>query len=272
MTSELVVSDIDGVLLTDTVDPQDNFDALRFLKDECNIQTTVASGRPTSLIVPIVDIEALTGPIIAENGGTITDIYGNVLSSTPVPDKAKEYIKEIHDKPDVGTIVFLPTEYPDTYYIYEADTDVVEKLITDFKITSLIRTKDFSYFMSLMYKYTYSKIVVIMKKEIKHMPNPENVNLCQSIYRNTTYFDITADSVSKGAAIRQIADKLNIALCKIVVLGNDYNDISMFELPVGCKIAVNYQDRLPQELRQNATLVISPEQVAGTLRQIATLN
>lgn len=84
--------------------------------------------------------------------------------------------------------------------------------------------------------------------------------------RNEGYYDITALGVSKGSGVVNLVEYLDMSLSDVSVVGNDENDVSMFELSVQRRICVG--EACPELIRCATHLVLSPHVLGEALRRM----
>ena len=66
-------------------------------------------------------------------------------------------------------------------------------------------------------------------------------------------YTITAAGTSKGQALKSIAGALNIELCDVLSIGDNFNDIAMFEIS-GHSVAMGNSDSLVKQSADEVTL------------------
>lgn len=76
-------------------------------------------------------------------------------------------------------------------------------------------------------------IMLLYVKSV-NLPIP---NIVEHVY-NSNHCIITTKEITKGSGLINLANHLNISLDDILIAGDDYNDIDMFRISVGWKIAV----------------------------------
>jgi Cof subfamily protein (haloacid dehalogenase superfamily) len=86
------------------------------------------------------------------------------------------------------------------------------------------------------------------------------------VYSGPEFLEVTGAGVSKGRALRRLAEKLQIPLDRVLVIGDAPNDVSMF-VEAGLAVAMG---NAPPDVQAAARVVAPPleeDGVAWTLRQ-----
>jgi len=81
------------------------------------------------------------------------------------------------------------------------------------------------------------------------------------------WFTLINKSASKGEAIKIMSTYFNIPACNLIAIGNDYNDISMFET-AGISVAVGNAN---VEIKKKAMIVIDNNNSDGVAKYLETL-
>src|SRR5713226_6407149 len=104
----LVISDIDGTLITSNHEVTDATKAAAAKLYEHGIELALASSRPPRSIVPLADALKLRGPFAAFNGALIVTRDGDVLARSVIPAATISRVKAIADS--LGLSVWLYDE------------------------------------------------------------------------------------------------------------------------------------------------------------------
>lgn len=227
---KLLVTDVDGTLLDDKSElPDLNKKALLECLDR-KIEVILATGKSFASISWLVELLGLKMPQITLNGSVVVSKNSQVISIKRIkPEYYHEIIADIRGKgysPLVaqadGRIIY-DKEHP----TFEAFRKINENLI---RVTDVEEEK-------------YCRNCVDISVTIKetdpldaYLRNKYKGRL-QLVRSGEYFFDILDLDATKGNAIRQIAEKFNFKKEEIVVLGDSYNDLSMFD-QAGLRIAV----------------------------------
>lgn len=244
---KLVSSDIDSTLI-DNVHPicERNVQAISYLKEK-NVTFALCTGKSYAISRDFCKkIGADFG--IFGNGShcvdltTNKDIFKRTLSINSLIEcieLAKEYDIHVHANTDTG-IISEKLEYldlrnsllfPGKIEIKEVP-DIYNTLVTgNVQILQLVLSSvdDLSKFKAKLQQVEGISITHIRKKG-KYRDN--------IIDKDYEYLDISTSNVSKGNSVSTLSNYLNIPKEQILAIGDNINDISMFNV-AGIGIAVN---------------------------------
>ena len=238
------VCDMDGTLLNSNgVISKENEVALKKLK-QLGLEVIIATGRVDLMVKSFIKQLDLKGPVISCNGGLVRNTEtGEVIYS------------KIMDKISVKKIITYCINYNVDYIIYAADIVYYNKnnpLGKKYENLNKVLSKD----SQLPMKYIDNKIIenindIDALKILLVCENHEEVTLLQKYflkYGNLTVvssaeclLDIMASNISKGNALQILSRKLEVDLSKVIVFGDNYNDMEMFKcsgMPIAMENAV----------------------------------
>ena len=232
MPIALVISDVDGTLVTDDKRLTDaSIRAVRALHAR-GIGFTVISSRPPFGLRMLIEPLALKLPLGAFNGGATVEPDLRVIEQHPVPEPAARRSLEVLGAFGIDAWLFTPGEWlvrnPDGDYVeHERKTIHTEPTLVASFDPHLSRA---------------SKIVGASKDFARlDECEPEMRSALSgqaSVARSQAYYlDVTPPGVDKGTFVAWMARRLNIPAEAIAVLGDMENDIAMFE-KAGLSIAM----------------------------------
>ena len=226
MKYKLIVSDFDDTIVDDSqYISESTINAIRDYEQRGG-KFVFCTGRMISAIIPHARKMGLKGDIIGYQGAVVADIEsGAFLIEHAIPnDKAIEVAEYLEAK---GLY----------YQLYQNDTFVIEK------------ENDYS---NLYRKFTFKEPIVVGEsllsymKRIKLSPTkillinePENIPCIleelQSIFGDRLLInsskrfiiEIVPLGINKGSAVRDLAEKYNLSLDDVIVVGDGLNDIPM---------------------------------------------
>jgi Cof subfamily protein (haloacid dehalogenase superfamily) len=226
----LVVSDIDGTLITSNHEVTEATRAAAARLREQGIKLALASSRPPRSILPIASSLGLGTQLAAFNGALVTTSEGEVLSRSIIPPGVTARIKAIADEAGIG--VWL---YDEAEWYVETRNAFVD------------REEHTSGFSPLMDGYAerlgspVNKLTVVGKPELVAVAERRvlgelggEVSASKSKPR---FLDVTAHGIHKGSAIIRLAELLGVATSSVAVIGDGPNDIEMFK-QAGLSIAM----------------------------------
>lgn len=244
---KLFSSDIDGTLI-DNVHPicEKNIEAISYLKEK-NIPFVLCTGKSYAISKDFCKkIGADFG--IFGNGSHCVDLTTNkdifkrtlsINSITKCLELAKEYGLHIHANTETGIISekleFLDLRnsllFPGKIEIKEV-SDIYNTLVNgNAQILQLVLSsvEDLAEFKAKLQQVEGISITHIRKKG-KYRDN--------IIDKDYEYLDISTSNVSKGDAVNALSSYLGISKEHIISIGDNINDISMFNVS-GIGVAVN---------------------------------
>ncbi len=227
---KLIVTDVDGTLIDKESNlPSLNKKALFACKDK-GIGVVLATGKTIDAIYPLVRDLDLKLPQITLSGAATLNKDLKVISSIKFnPEYYFNLIKDVKRKgytPITCILdgkIFYEKYHPNMEHIRE----VGEKLI---KVDS-IETKYFQ-------KNTANINVPIPETDpLDSYLRSKYSDILQIVRSGKYFFDILNKNATKGNALLNILKLLGIKKQEVVVFGDSYNDLSLFEV-CGLKIAV----------------------------------
>ena len=227
---KLVVTDVDGTLVTSEYKLSPGLTELNKKLKEKGIGFSIASQRVHSSIVPIARELDLTIPLISLNGSLIQDMAGNnilfkgVLNSNFV-DKV---IKISEDN-----FIKLALSYNDKI-IFTEDNSVFKDFfpVPDAEYLCINSYKGYNDGVLRIYLSGDNKEKILkLKRKIKPF---YKFNITANFFRSQTHkglykLEVYPSSVSKKKALGTLAKYLKLKRDEIVVIGDWYNDVELFE-------------------------------------------
>jgi len=242
---KVIASDMDGTLLNSRHEIcGENIKAIKMAEDK-GIKFVIVTGREYESVKPILKANGLICQCILMNGAEYRDEEGNILESININ---KERFIQIVDilKNDGGSILLFTNDGIYTTTNKEDAFDAVVKEIQKFEVgvsyeEALEKAKTHPNFTKLKYiedinEFSESGIevrkiltfnddldkVVERKKQLSDI---EDLAVSSSFYNN---IEITNVSAQKGIILGKYADNNGIPRDEIMVLGDSFNDYSMF--------------------------------------------
>lgn len=243
MQYKLVVLDMDGTLLNNEHHVSiANKEVIHRLKRE-GTSVVLASGRPYESIYPYVKDLDIDLPIIAANGALIkSPLTSEVYYSSGLPINLAEEIIEYGQENQFPISLYLDGE---VHTFNESMVKVHWELekINARLIDKFVGNRD-------LFKIIYANTPQKIEEAYIHLEQKykEKLYITRS---DAIYLDVMNINASKGKALYKLMDMLQISSHEVLVLGNSFNDIAMFEV-AGLAIAM---DNSPQEVKDAANFV-----------------
>lgn len=223
MRIKLVVSDVDGTIVTTDKDVAPSTVRAAARLREMGIPLSIVSARPPRGMAYIQETLGLTGPLAGFNGGRMLAPDGTVLSEHVVPETSARAALELFEARGIFVFVFsgddwLVRDFDGPHVAHERHTVRYDPVVVE----------SFEPYLA-----SVSKMVGVSDDE--PMLAEAEIALqgligdAATVKRSQTYYlDLTAREANKGNAIKLLADVLGIAVGEIAVIGDMENDVPMF--------------------------------------------
>jgi Cof subfamily protein (haloacid dehalogenase superfamily) len=263
---DLLAIDMDGTLLhTDSSLSDKNREALYHFH-EAGGKTVLISGRPDLMTLPYVHELGDVDLYAAYNGALLADKNRNVLFSREIEEETAEKTCDcLKEKGFEFSILFREGIYSNkrSFSEFGKQNELVDRLAEKHGtpkgvLLPLEKRKD-----EAVYKF------VVFKKEEEE----ENREVLERLQKDSSLtvtssrpsiYDVSAEGVDKGLAVRTARKALEIEKEKVCVIGDFYNDVPMFQ-EAGLSIAMG---NAPEEVRQKADKTVSSNNEDGVAEAI----
>ncbi len=235
---KLVVTDVDGTLLDEnSVLPELNKKALIDCKEN-GIEIILATGKTVYSIMNLIELLNLKLPQITLSGAVIANKNLEIIRSIIIGTKNYLHVvKDIKKKgyyPLVSNIngkIYFEQYHPNMSELINVGENII-------KVDNL----ETNYFVQNAADIT---VTISEKDPLDKCLREKYSSKLQFVRSGKFFFDILNLNATKGGALSYILKKNKIKREEVVVIGDSYNDISMFNI-VGLTIAVknSYEDVL----------------------------
>ncbi|MGJ4943174.1 HAD family hydrolase [Bradyrhizobium sp. HKCCYLS1011] len=228
----LVVSDVDGTLLTRDKTLTDRArDAARRLH-EAGIAFTITSSRPAIGMRFLVEPLQISLPVGPFNGSSIVDPDMTPVEQSLIPTRAAERALEMLNQ--FGVDIWLFTN--DAWLTRNPDGDYVPNEKRAIRADPTI-IEDFSPYVSNACKIVGSsrdfELLVRCEGAMREALGDQALAVRSQSY----YLDITPPGRDKGTFVAATAERLGIPLAAVATIGDMHNDVAMFKVS-GLSIAM----------------------------------
>jgi Cof subfamily protein (haloacid dehalogenase superfamily) len=244
----LLVTDLDGTLVTDKgLIPQRNYDAIdRFMGRGGRV--AFATGRSVIGCEKFAARITLNAPAIVYNGGGLYDFsQQKLLCSVFLPKNYDEIIRVVkEDFPDVGIEI-----YSGGRIFYVNKNSYTREHVAFQGVSAIDRDLDDM-------PAECSKILFCGDKdrllEVSERLEANKNDGCAYVFSGPGYYEVLPAGVSKGMAVRLLADVIGVGYDKIMSIGDYYNDLEM--LAVSAFSAA--PEGAPDDVKCVADIVVCP--------------
>jgi Cof subfamily protein (haloacid dehalogenase superfamily) len=254
---QLVISDIDGTLITSNHEVTEATKKTAAALYEAGLALTLSSSRPPRSIKPLAEELQLHSPFASFNGALITTIDGEIKLRSTINAEIIRQIKAIADGFGIGVWLYDENgwwaENRDAFVEREAHTSGFEPELQGY---------------AERLKESVVKLTIVGKPEL--VAQAETQVLAQlgdkvSASRSKPRFlDVTPYGYHKGSVVEHLAGVFNVSKDEIAVIGDGPNDIEMFR-QAGTSIAMGQG---VDEVINNATFITSSNDDEGWSRGI----
>lgn len=227
---QLVVSDLDGTFLADDKSvPVENISAVQLLKER-GVQFTFCTGRPVAMIAAYMKQADVTLPVIGCNGGFIYDAQQKsvLMAHTFEADVLRTLVEYsfLHKLDFLAytaeTVFYSPnSKRVEVFHAYNErarETGCEEASLTVIADEAQLVSK----------RITKILITELHGNDLQHIARfLQRVNTIECVPSTVDVLDIMPAGVTKGNAVKQLAEHLGVALKNVCVFGDTTNDISM---------------------------------------------
>ena len=221
----LLVSDVDGTLVTDDKGITDSVARAAAALEEAGVKVSLVSSRPPMGFAALASRLALKWPLGAFNGGAIIDRDLSIIRSTLVPAADARIAIETFVEFGIGGWLFSLSEW----YVIDPSGDLVPKER---------RTIDHEPRVVASFDDLYGQVGKLVGASRDH----DRVAACEAALADRLsgdtvakrsqayYLDVTPARSDKGQAVRDIASVLNVPMDQVAVIGDMANDMPMFDV------------------------------------------
>ncbi len=243
---KLVAIDMDGTLLNNRGEiSKENVDAIRHAQAN-GVEVAIATGRIFYDVNQITDVFGINTHVISTNGATAHSKNGELLRSIPMRNEDIDRIvtwlaeEDFHFEVYTDKAIFTPEngrermlaeidrfksanpEFDETDFVYMVNKHYDQGEFSYFKTAADIMEGTKEYYKVLAFSMDPGKL----EKGWNKFRGLEHVSIVSSADNN---FELQHKDSSKGNALELLADSLGIPMENTMAIGDNFNDVSMFE-------------------------------------------
>ena len=219
----LVVSDVDGTLLTKNKTLTDDARGAVRQLHEAGIGFTIVSSRPTLGMRFLVEPLAITLPIGSFNGSSIVDPQLNPIEQHLIPPSAAQACLDVLN--EFGVDIWLFTN--DKWLTRNPDGEYVPHEKLAIKADPTIVT-DFTPYLSAACKIVGASSDAALLQRCEAAMQQAVGTQATAVRSQTYYLDVTPPGHDKGTFVQTIAKRLGISTDAVATTGDMQNDLAMF--------------------------------------------
>jgi Cof subfamily protein (haloacid dehalogenase superfamily) len=262
----LVVSDVDGTLLTkDKVLTEGATRAVRRLEDS-GVGFTITSSRPTLGMRFLIEPLRITLPVGSFNGSSIVDPQLNPIEQHLIPASAAQRSIDLLD--EFGVDIWLFTS--DQWLTRSGDGEYVPFEKRTIKTDPTI-VGDFSPYLSAVCKIVGASADAALLQRCESAMQKALGTQATAVRSQSYYLDVTPPGCDKGTFVQAMAKRLGISTAAVATIGDMQNDLAMFKSS-GISIAMG---NATDDVKKQATHVTTSnddEGFAGAMDMILKYN
>ena len=262
---KLIAIDLDGTLLNEKKEISEYSLSVLRRAVEAGVYITVASGRRYSDVMDFSEAIAPGQPVICANGAMacLNDPYECVYC-------------ECLPKARLRSVVELLEKEKCYYHVYCDDGSVMESRTANPGLKRKLNCYDYQGEVLTgdeMPKYVGDgalKVVTFIPDRDKVARVRSAMEKIDGLEINSSWWDnleMLEAGVHKGAAVRALAERLNLPMEQVMAIGDNENDLSMFEV-AGLSVAMGNANERVRASARFETLTNDAQGVAAAIRAI----
>ncbi|RTR33076.1 HAD family phosphatase [Robertmurraya yapensis] len=251
-----IAIDMDGTLLTkEHVITEENINAIKKAQEQ-GVEVVIATGRSYPEAIYILKEAGITCPMICVNGAEVRTPNGEITDFSPL-DKAvaKQIVQKLEDNDvyvefftskgiftmDMEKGISILKNFVETTHS-DADAEKVEAILQErVEFITEIESSDFIFADKDHHIYkllTFSFDSDVLGKVRQELNEVDGIAISSSGKEN---LEINGIHAQKGLALEAFTAERGISLMETMAIGDNYNDISMFQR-VGRAVAMGNAD------------------------------
>jgi Cof subfamily protein (haloacid dehalogenase superfamily) len=258
----LVVSDVDGTLLTKDKVLTDGARAAVRRLHEAGIGFTITSSRPTIGMRFLVEPLAITLPLGAFNGSAIVNNRLNPIEQHLIPASAAE--RSIAVLNEFGVDIWLFTS--DKWLTRNGDGEYIPNEKRAIRADPIV-VDDFAPYLSAACKIVGASADFELLKRCEVAMLEAVGGQATAVRSQSYYLDVTPPGCDKGTFVQAMARRLAISTDAVATIGDMENDLAMFRNS-GMSIAMG---NATDDIKQVATHVTASNEDEGFAKAIAMI-
>jgi Cof subfamily protein (haloacid dehalogenase superfamily) len=262
----LVVSDVDGTLLTKDKTLTDRARRAVRRLEESGVGFTITSSRPTIGMRFLIEPLQITLPVGAFNGSSIVDAQLNPIEQHLIPPAAVQRSIDVLD--EFGVDVWL---FTNEQWLARSDDGAYVPLEKRTIKTDPTIVPDFAPYLSSACKLVGACADAALLQRCEAALQEAVGDQAVAVRSQSYYLDVTPPGCDKGTFVQAMTRRLGISTGAVATIGDMHNDLAMFRTS-GISIAMG---NATDEIKKQATHVTASnedEGFAGAMEMILKHN
>jgi Cof subfamily protein (haloacid dehalogenase superfamily) len=255
----LVVSDIDGTLLTKDKTLTDGARGAVQRLHDAGIGFTITSSRPTIGMRFLIEPLAITLPVGAFNGSCIVDPQLKVIEQHLIPASAAQQSLDVLN--EFGVDIWLFTS--DLWLTRHGEGEYVPHEKRAIRADPTL-VGDFTPYLSAACKIVGSSADAALLQRCEAAMQRALGAEANAVRSQSYYLDVTPPGCDKGTFVQAIAKRLGISTDAVATVGDMQNDLAMFKKS-GVSIAMGNAADEVKSLATHVTASNENEGFAGAI-------
>jgi Cof subfamily protein (haloacid dehalogenase superfamily) len=255
----LVVSDVDGTLLTKDKALTDGAKGAVRRLHEAGIGFTITSSRPTIGMRFLIEPLAITLPLGAFNGSCIVDPHLKPIEQHLIPAFAAQRSLDVLN--GFGVDIWLFTS--DLWLTRRGDGEYVPHEIRAIRAEPTV-VDDFAPYLTAACKIVGSSADAALLQRCEATMQQALGKQATAVRSQSYYLDVTPPGCDKGTFVQAIAKSQGISTAAVATIGDMQNDLAMFKAS-GVSIAMGNATNDIKKLATHVTTSNEDEGFAGAV-------
>lgn len=252
---QLVICDMSGIVF---VDGRANEKLLKIFKNLEKTKVSFCTGKSYRGTRECLRGFQFYEPIACENGALIMTLDGTILSKHLINQTGLDVLVQDMINQGVESIAFCDLDSQKYVFWVEKEISSLPKYFY-----SKYVTHDSKQFIRKLLNTETVRLIVHSKKAVDMSKYVNSFDVSKSA---DGFYSFTAKGINKRSAVYEIANYLNVQTQNLTIIGNDYNDIDMFNIFEAKKIAVG--KNCPLELSSNADVCLDIEELEKYIQEM----
>jgi Cof subfamily protein (haloacid dehalogenase superfamily) len=254
-----VLADVDGTLVTkEKLLTSRALQAVRLLESR-GVLFAITSGRPPRGMRMLVDPLEMNGPMAAFNGGIIVLPDMTVADERVIEPKVAAEVVEVIRQFGLYPWIYRSTEW----YVTDAKAPHAEREATTVQFAPIV-VPSYDDFLDRAVKIVGVSDDYALVERCEDAVQARFAGQVSAARSQPHYLDVTHPTANKGVVIERLSSYYGIPLDQIATLGDQPNDVLMFEKS-GLSIAMG---NAGDEVQRQADLVTASHQDEGFAKAI----